>query len=180
MPAEDCNTLLVVDDTPANLSVLVPTLEQAGFDVLVATNGVQALERAELGRPELILLDILMPELDGLQTCRRLKQHEALRDIPVTFMTALHDTEEKLKAFAAGGVDYVTKPFDSDEVLERVRTHVTLRRLQRDLRHKNQLLEATTAQLTALSAALTGFLRSGSLADATALLLDNALRHVGA
>ena len=137
MPAEDSNTLLVVDDTPSNLSVLVPTLEQAGFDVLVATNGQQALERAALGAPELILLDILMPGLDGLATCRRLKPSAALRDIPVIFMTALHDTEEKLHAFAAGGVDYITKPFDSAEVLERVRTHVTLRRLQRDLQHKN-------------------------------------------
>ncbi len=180
MSAADSNTLLVVDDTPANINVLVPTLEEAGFDVLVATNGIQALERARLGAPELILLDILMPELDGLETCRRLKQDPAMRDIPVIFMTALHDVGEKVAGFAAGGVDYITKPFASEEVLERVRTHVTLRRLQRDLQRKNVLLEATTGQLTALSAALTCFLRTGSLADATALLLADALRRAGA
>ncbi len=170
-------TILVVDDNPTNLHVLLETLESAGFEVMVATDGRQALQRAALGDPDLILLDVVMPDLDGFQTCRRLKDDAELRHIPVIFMTALHDTREKLTAFAAGGIDYITKPFEHDEVLVRVRTHLTLRRLQHDLQARNRQLEATTAQLRTITTALTGFLETDSLAETSTLLLDGALRH---
>jgi DNA-binding NtrC family response regulator len=169
--------VLVVDDTPSNLNALLPTLETAGFDVLIATGGEQALQRARLGAPELVLLDVVMPGMDGFETCRRLKADAQLRDIPVIFMTALDDTAEKVAAFEAGGVDYVTKPFDNVEMLQRVRAHVTLRRLQRTLQQRNHLLERTTALLQAITEAMTGFMQSGDLAQASAVLLACALRH---
>ncbi len=177
MPDDNDGTILVVDDNPTNLHVLLETLESAGFEVLVATDGRQALQRAARGNPDLILLDVVMPGLDGYQTCRRLKDDPELRDIPVIFMTALHDTREKLTAFAAGGVDYITKPFEHDEVLVRVRTHLSLRRLQHDLETRNRQLETTTAQLRTITTALTGFLETDSLAETSALLLDGALHH---
>ena len=176
---EDKGLLMVVDDTPANLYALLPTLEAAGFDVLVATNGHQALQRAAIGAPHLILLDVLMPGMDGFETCRRLKADPALRDIPVIFMTSLSDTREKVAAFEVGAADYVTKPFDSAEVLERVRTHVTLQRLRRTLELRNTQLEATTTQLQTITDALTRFLQTGSLTAASRQLLESALRRVG-
>lgn len=178
MEDETSDTILVVDDTPTNLDVLLPTLEVAGFDVLIATDGKQALQRAERGLPDLVLLDVLMPGLDGFETCRQMKLNPKLSGIPVIFMTALHDTKEKLAAFAAGGVDYITKPFASEEVLARVKTHLTLRRLQRTLQEQNHQLEMTSAQLGSITEALTRFLQTGSLTEASGLLLDNALRHL--
>ena len=145
MGGSDNPTLLVVDDTPTNLQLLIDTLEDVGHKVLVATNGHEALERAGLEQPDLILLDVLMPGLDGFETCQRLKQTPSLRDTPVIFMTALAETEDKVKAFAAGGVDYVTKPFQEDEVLARVNIHLTLRRLHRELLQQNQRLQQEIA-----------------------------------
>ena len=169
--------VLVVDDTPTNLNVLLPTLEAAGFDVLVATGGDQAIRYATRGAPELVLLDVVMPGMNGFETCRRLKADPAFADVPVIFMSALHDTAEKIAAFEAGGVDYITKPFDSVEVLERVRAHLSLCRLRRTLSERNRLLEQTTAQLEAISRALTGYLQSGRLGAASALLLDCAVER---
>jgi CheY-like chemotaxis protein len=100
--------ILVADDTPANLSVLLEVLGQAGFDVLIAEDGESAVQRASYARPDLILLDVLMPELDGFATCERLKTQRETRDIPVIFMTALADTVDKVRGFDAGAVDYVT------------------------------------------------------------------------
>lgn len=141
--------ILLVDDVPANLSVLVSALEPHGYEILAAPNGPAALKVAAKALPDLILLDILMPEMNGLETCRRLKQDEATRDIPVIFLTARCEMESIVDGFRAGGVDYVVKPFQTEEVLSRVATHLRISRLARELREKNRALETKTAELTA-------------------------------
>ncbi|MBI2511774.1 MAG: hybrid sensor histidine kinase/response regulator [Opitutae bacterium] len=134
-------TILLVDDTPANLSVLAECLSGAGFSLLVAEDGEDALALTARNAPDLILLDVMMPGIDGFATCRRLKQRAETRDIPVIFMTALADTAEKLKGFEAGAVDYITKPIQHEEALARVNTHLTIRRLQRELQQQLTLKE---------------------------------------
>src|SRR5436190_9713477 len=126
-------TILIVDDTPANLGVLVETLGAAGYQLMVAEDGKEALTQTAQTQPDLILLDVMMPGIDGFETCQRLKAQPHTRDIPVLFMTALNETADKVKAFAAGGVDYITKPIEHEEAIARVRTHLALRRLQREL-----------------------------------------------
>lgn len=132
--------VLIVDDTPANLQVLGGMLREQGCIVRPAPSGKLAIHFAEADPPDIILLDIMMPEIDGLEVCRRLKQIERLKDIPIVFISALHETLDKVKAFAAGGVDYITKPFQFEEVEARVRTHLNIRRLQLKLEHQNRLL----------------------------------------
>ncbi|MBI9081808.1 MAG: response regulator [Pseudodesulfovibrio sp.] len=128
------NTILVVDDQPANLQVLLTFLKQHGFSVLVADNGHRALKALEKEKkPDLILLDVMMPGMDGFETCSRIKENEAIADIPVIFMTALDSTEDKMRGFKAGGLDYITKPFQQAEVLARVKTHITLRQQKLEL-----------------------------------------------
>ena len=134
-------TILIVDDTPANLGVLVETLGAAGYQLMVAEDGEEALAQTEQTRPDLILLDVMMPGLDGFETCRRLKARASTRDIPVLFMTALSETADKVKAFGAGGVDYITKPIEHEEALARVRTHLTMRRLRREVEAQLALKE---------------------------------------
>ncbi len=141
--------VLLVDDTPTNLEVLVDYLTEQGVDVFVATSGEEALERARLTRPDVVLLDVMMPGLDGFETCERLKAEPDTRDVPVIFMTALSGTADKLRAFEVGAVDYVTKPIQQDEVLARVRAQLTIRRLQDDLESANRGLEARVAERTA-------------------------------
>ena len=126
-------SVLVVDDTVENLRLLSDLLGERGYDVRAFTNGRQALQAAEHDPPDLILLDITMPEMDGLEVCRRLRETESCRDVPVIFLTALTDTADKVRAFDTGGVDYITKPFQFEEVLARVQTHVALRRAQTEL-----------------------------------------------
>jgi len=145
----DSTTVLVVDDDVASLSALFECLRRAGYRVLVAQDGASALERAENGKPALVLLDVMMPDMDGFATCRRLKRNPATADIPVLFLTALTDTAEKLKGFEAGAVDYLTKPFQWEEVLARVRTHLRLRAAERELVAANRTLEARVAERTA-------------------------------
>ena len=125
-------TILIVDDTPANLGVLVETLGAAGYLLMVAEDGEEALAQTARTLPDLILLDVMMPGIDGFETCRRLKARADTRELPVIFMTALGETADKVKAFAAGGVDYLTKPIEHEEALARIRTHLALRRLQRE------------------------------------------------
>ncbi len=144
-PQDD--TLLIVDDNLKNLKVLLDLLKDHGFDISVARNGEEALERAGRRPPDLILLDVMMPGLDGFETCRRLKANETTREIPIIFMTALTDVESKLKGFEAGGVDYVTKPLEYQEVIARLNTHLTIRRLQQDLADKNAELQTKNEQL---------------------------------
>ncbi|HEX7640727.1 MAG TPA: response regulator [Burkholderiaceae bacterium] len=140
-PPQAASTILIVDDIPANVGVLVDYLEDNGFRVVVAQDGAEGLKRAEFARPDLILLDVMMPGMDGFETCRRLKAEERTRDIPVIFMTAMTEAGEKVNAFGVGAVDYVTKPFEIEEVLARVKTHLSLREMRRQLEKQNELLQ---------------------------------------
>ncbi len=133
--------IYIVDDTPTNLQVLADYLIELGFDVFVAVDGEQAIEQVTESCPDLILLDVMMPGIDGIETCRRLKSLDATKDIPVIFMTALSETTDKVNGFAAGAVDYVTKPIQQEEVLARITTHLTLRQLQKDLQEKHHALQ---------------------------------------
>ncbi|MBT8401646.1 MAG: sigma 54-interacting transcriptional regulator [Rhodothermia bacterium] len=146
--AAEHGTILIVDDTPANISVLLEYLSQQGFEILVARDGIRALEQVRHARPDLVLLDVQMPGIDGFETCDRLKSNVETRDIPVIFMTALSDTSDKMRGFDSGAVDYVTKPFQHEEVLARITTHLTLRRLQVELHDANQSLEERVAERT--------------------------------
>jgi DNA-binding NtrC family response regulator len=148
-PTEQPGTILVVDDNPANIGVLLDYLARQGFTVLVARDGESALTQAQYAGPDLILLDVLMPGLDGYDTCRQLKERPETREIPVIFVTALADTAAKVRGFGMGAVDYVAKPFQQDEVLARVTTHLTLRRLQCALQAANERLEQRVAERTA-------------------------------
>ncbi len=140
-------TLLLVDDVPSNLDVLLGVLHQAGYAVRVAETGERALRQMPHTRPDLVLLDVMMPGIDGLETCRRLKAEAAWRDIPVIFMTALTDVVDKVKGFEAGAVDYITKPLHPQEVLARVRAHLQLRELQQSLEEELQRRQALEEQL---------------------------------
>ena len=140
---------VVVDDILANLEILVASLADTGHEVLVASNGEQALDRVRRTPPDLILLDVMMPGIDGFETCERLKQDDASSDIPVIFMTALSDTLDKVRGFSVGAVDYITKPIQHDEVLARIDTHLTPRRLRRELEQANEGLEEQVAARTA-------------------------------
>lgn len=119
-------TILIIDDTPTSLRVAVEYMEALGFRVLIAQDGPEGLQRAALVRPDLILLDVMMPGIDGLETCRRLKENAATWDIPVIFMTSLAEPEAKVAGFRAGAVDYVSKPLQIDELAARVTTHLAL------------------------------------------------------
>jgi formate hydrogenlyase transcriptional activator len=155
VPIGQGHTLLIVDDMPNNISVLYETLIRFDYKVLVARNGKDAIEQAQLAHPDLILLDVMMPGMDGFETCRRLKQTDSTRAIPIIFMTALADTIDKVNGFNMGGVDYITKPFQLQEVVSRIQTHLTIRQLQRVLEQTNQQLEQRVAERTqALTAAL--------------------------
>jgi len=121
--------ILIVDDTPDNLAVLSDALDDAGYMVLVALDGLSALNRIQRRRPDLILLDAVMPGLDGFETCRRIKAQPASADIPVLFMTALTDSEHVVQGFESGGSDYVTKPIQTEEVLARVAAHLRTSRI---------------------------------------------------
>lgn len=140
--------ILIVDDNPSNLSVLADYLEDCGFTTRVATNGELTLQRAQRIQPALILLDVMMPPgIDGFETCRRLKADEKTKDIPVIFMTALSSIEDKVKGFAVGGVDYITKPIQYEEVLARVTTHLRIRDLTIHLNAKVEELTQTRFEL---------------------------------
>ncbi len=135
------HTVLIVDDNLTNLSVLSHSLEQQGLRLLIAQTGEMALKRAQLAHPDLILLDIMLPDIAGFEVCQRLKTQPVTCDIPIIFMTALTETEAKMKGFQAGGVDYITKPFQSEEVLARVQTHLALRLAQKQLEAQNTQLQ---------------------------------------
>ena len=148
-------TILLVDDSPENLEILIEFFTNQGFTISVAVDGESALEQINQDHPDLILLDVMMPGINGFETCRRLKANEKTADIPVIFMTALSDTMDKVNGFSVGGVDYVTKPIQHEEVLARVTAHLTLRSLQKKLKEANESLEQRVAARTAeLSSAL--------------------------
>ncbi len=138
-------TILIVDDTPANVGVLVDYLEDHDFRVVVAQDGEEGIKRAQFALPDLILLDVMMPGMDGFETCRRLKASDKVKEIPVIFMTALTDACEKVNGFEAGAVDYVTKPFQIEEVLARVNAHLSLCAMRRQLEEQNTRLAQEVA-----------------------------------
>lgn len=133
--------VFVVDDTPSTVGLLRETLEQEGYRVFIATSGDKAVDRVEQIMPDVILLDVLMPGIDGFETCRRLKSNEKVKDIPILFMTGLSAIESKVKGFQVGAIDYVTKPIEIDEVLSRIRTHISLKKIQTELLSKNVELQ---------------------------------------
>lgn len=133
MSEKKIRSVLVVDDQPANLKVLLDFLKNEDFQLYVADSGKRALSTLDNIQPDLILLDVMMPDMDGFETCRQIKSKECSTDIPVIFMTALDSVEDKLAGFEAGGVDYITKPFQQVEVLARVNTHIALRRRELEL-----------------------------------------------
>lgn len=138
--------VLVVDDTPNNLNVLFSHLRSAGFKVLVAQTGKNALKSAEYSKPDLILLDILMSGIDGFETCRRLKSSNITKDIPVIFMTGLSDSINKVRGFELGAVDYVTKPIQKEELIARIQTHISLQKYRHNLVEQNVLLQKQARQ----------------------------------
>ncbi|MEA3467887.1 MAG: diguanylate cyclase [Thermodesulfobacteriota bacterium] len=144
--------ILVIDDQPANLEVLVSFLTDRNFNVRIAENGKWALQVLETYQPDIIILDVMMPEMDGFETCRRIKSNKDTADIPVIFMTALDSIQDKVTGFEAGGVDYITKPFQHVEVLARVNAHVALRKQKMKLEQQKELLKmmSITDDLTGL------------------------------
>ncbi|AFZ18019.1 adenylate/guanylate cyclase domain-containing protein [Allocoleopsis franciscana] len=133
--------LLIVDDTPTNLKMLCDFLTNSGFEVLVAVDGESAIEQTVYAQPNLILLDVLMPGIDGFETCSRLKANPSTQAIPVIFMTALGETVDKVRGFQVGAVDYVTKPLQPEEVLARITNHLTIQNLQNQLQEQNLRLQ---------------------------------------
>jgi len=140
--------VLIVNDVPANLDVLVRALDCEGYNVHVASDGPTALKVADHSGPDVILLDVMMPEMNGYETCRQLKANESLEAIPVIFLTARDDVEGIVEGFSSGGVDYVTKPFNKEEVLARLRTHLERAILARNLAELNEHLEQKVQERT--------------------------------
>ncbi|HBW87913.1 MAG TPA: hypothetical protein DEG17_03200 [Cyanobacteria bacterium UBA11149] len=142
MESPEQNLIFIVDDLPANIQLLSDFLKESGFRVLVAKDGESAIKKLEKISPDLILLDVMMPGIDGWETCRRLKLSPITRDIPVIFMTVLSETEDKVKGFAVGGVDYITKPIQREEVLARINVQLRLRSLTQQLEKSKEAAEA--------------------------------------
>lgn len=172
-------TILVVDDNPTNLGVLFDLLSHEGFKVLVAGDGESAIAQVQYVQPDLLLLDVMMPGIDGFETCRQLKQSELTQNIPVIFMTALSEISDKVKGFNVGAVDYITKPIDREEVLARIRTHLTIQNLQKTLQAQNLALQKEIDERSAAESALRMFLHAVShdlRNPVTAMLM--VLRHL--
>ena len=146
-PDRGSEQVLLVDDNPTNLQVLFKTLEGSGYRLLAARDGEAALYTAKRARPALILLDVMMPGMDGFEVCERLKADPETADIAVIFLSALTDSQSKVHGLAIGGVDYIAKPFQTDEVLARVRTHIKIQRLERALARRNTELEDENQQI---------------------------------
>lgn len=164
-------TILIVDDDPVNLSILFNYLSSLGFQVLVAQDGESALELTRNEVPDAILLDVLMPGLDGFETCRQFKQHPRTRDIPIIFMTALTNTRDLVTGFEMGAVDYITKPFTTEEILARLTTHLTINRQRRELdtlnSMKNTFFEIISQDMTGVLSSLV------SLSDFLVMAVSN-------
>ncbi len=143
---EGIDTVMLVDDTPANLRLLHEILSREGYRVVAFPSGALALKAAAVEPPDIILLDIMMPDMNGYEVCRLLKLHKTMKDVPVIFISALSNPMDKVSAFTCGGVDYITKPFQQEEVVSRVRTHLQLRAMQRALERQNESLEELVQQ----------------------------------
>ncbi len=153
-------SILVVDDTPANLRLVTGMLNELGYRVRSVSNGAFALQTARHNPPDLILLDVMMPEMDGYEVCKRLKADEQLAEIPVIFLSSLNETVDKVKAFEVGGVDYVTKPFQLRELQARVATHLELHRQKRLARESYAQLNAMNKEMESFSSAVSHDLRA--------------------
>ncbi len=161
-PSTEAKAILLVDDNPTNLGILVKSLSDAGYRVRVAQDGESAIEQTTYAKPDLILLDVMMPGINGFETCHRLKAIAETRDIPVIFMTALSEVFDKVQGFQAGAVDYITKPFEIEEVLVRVRTHLAIQTLQNQLIAQNQQLQAEIRERQKAQEAVQVFLHAVS------------------
>lgn len=148
------STILVIDDNPANLAVAVNFLEEVGLTISVSGTGKSGVMRAKYSRPDLILLDVIMPDIDGFETCRQLKQDQETRDIPIIFMTALSEMQNKVTGFQLGAVDYITKPIQKEELLARVKVHLQLRTLTQRLEQQNHRLQTEVKQRITTETAL--------------------------
>jgi serine phosphatase RsbU (regulator of sigma subunit) len=144
-PAPKPATILVVDDSPVNLQVLVRTLDGSGHRILVATGGKAAVEIAERARPDLILLDVMMPDMDGFEVCARVKSQQDHRDTVVIFLSALGEVGDKVAGLELGAADYITKPIQAEEVLARVATHLSRQQLEREVRESRDSLDRELA-----------------------------------
>ena len=140
--------ILIVDDNPTNLKLLSRAIADSGWEILVATDGESAIEQAEYAKPDLILLDIMMPGIDGFETCSQLKQNLATHEIPIVFMTALSETVDKVKGLSLGAIDYITKPFQTEEVLARVNVHLKMHFLNKQLAEQKNDLEKRVEERT--------------------------------
>jgi two-component system, sensor histidine kinase and response regulator len=140
-------TLLIIDDTPENIAVLLEFFSNKGFKVLASQNGQRGISTAKYAKPDLILLDVMMPDMDGFEVCQKLKSNEETQDIPIIFMTALSDTNSKVKGLELGAADYITKPIQYKEVLARVNTHIKIRQQQQQIQLQNEQLQERTFQL---------------------------------
>ncbi len=147
-------TILIVDDSPTNLGVLTDYLKGFGFKILISRDGETALKRVEMVNPDIILLDIMMPGMDGFEVCSRLKANHIGKDIPVIFMSSLSDANSKMQASAVGGVDYVTKPFYAEDILTRIRTHLKIRELAKSLGEQNERLHKMADELLTANSVL--------------------------
>lgn len=149
MTASDKETILVIDDSPMNLEILSSTLTRFGYTVQLAKDGSSGIQQANCSQPDLILLDVIMPGIDGFETCRQLQQQPSTQDIPIIFMTALADSSDKVRGLSLGAVDYITKPFQDAEILARIQVHLKLRRLNLELAQQKQQLEQRVRERTA-------------------------------
>ncbi|MEQ8525467.1 hybrid sensor histidine kinase/response regulator [Gracilimonas sp.] len=143
--------ILIVDDTPANLRLLSHVLSKEGYEYIEASGGSEALELAEKHVPDLILLDIMMPDFSGFEVIKRIKSNELLADIPIIFLSSLTDTDDKVQGFKYGGVDYITKPFQKEETLARIKTHLQIRSLQKQLNERIKILREREIELSRLN-----------------------------
>lgn len=150
MDPED-SLILLVDDTKANLRLLSHVLSKEGYQYLEANNGKEAIRLAEQHEPDLILLDIMMPDIDGFEVIKRLKKNDRLADVPIIFLSSLTETDDKVQGFKSGGVDYITKPFQREETLARIKTHLQIRFLQKELNNRIQILRDREIQLSRLN-----------------------------
>ncbi len=178
--ADRAHRVLVVDDTPANLSLLLDALSEVGYELLVAENGRSALSLLDHTTPDLVLMDLVMPGMDGVATCRKMKERPECRDVPVIFMTAVEEPAQKLRAFEAGALDYITKPVYPPEVLARAAAHLKIRALQATLADELALrVEAENQLSQSLDRAVLLADAGGRIVFSTRLAMDLLHKHCG-